>query len=471
MSEPVSRKSRAALLTREQTMSLLSTACDIALVVDSQGRIRDVSTRGGDVGAVLGAGKRWVGRKWADLVVPDSQSKIVALIGDGQTRPPVDAPTKWRHVNYVARKSAPDTPVLHAAVSLSEDGDIIVFGRDLRTVATLQRRLTDAQFAFEAEVTRVRVAEQRYRALFQALPEPVVILDGRDARVMDANAAAQAVFDVAGPRSTARAATELVAPSARRALEAAISSARGARREEILDASPAGRKTTLRLSILSAGQAPDAPVFLRATPIASGDRLSSADDLGAAAPDALAATGQDGRIRRVNMAFAELAQIPTPELAAGEPIERWLGRDGVDADVLLATLRQRGAVRHYATVMRGDRGAMREVEINAQARPDAMGHVLAVRIVEGRMGTPPRQRDRDAGRTPAQLAELIGRVTLKELVRESTDAIERMCIEAALELARDNRAAAAEMLGLSRQSLYVKLHRYGLTEAEGPEDG
>jgi DNA-binding protein Fis len=28
----------------------------------------------------------------------------------------------------------------------------------------------------------------------------------------------------------------------------------------------------------------------------------------------------------------------------------------------------------------------------------------------------------------------------------------------------DNRASAAEMLGLSRQSLYVKLRRYGLAE-------
>jgi DNA-binding NtrC family response regulator len=47
-------------------------------------------------------------------------------------------------------------------------------------------------------------------------------------------------------------------------------------------------------------------------------------------------------------------------------------------------------------------------------------------------------------------------------VRETTDLIERLCIEAALELTHDNRASAAEMLGLSRQSLYVKLHRYGL---------
>ena len=40
--------------------------------------------------------------------------------------------------------------------------------------------------------------------------------------------------------------------------------------------------------------------------------------------------------------------------------------------------------------------------------------------------------------------------------------IERLCIEAALSYTSDNRASAAEILGLSRQSLYSKLHRYGL---------
>ena len=68
-----------------------------------------------------------------------------------------------------------------------------------------------------------------------------------------------------------------------------------------------------------------------------------------------------------------------------------------------------------------------------------------------------------------QLTERIGHVALKELVREATDVIEKLCIEAALERTGDNRASAAELLGLSRQSLYVKLHRYGLGHlAEAP---
>ncbi len=69
---------------------------------------------------------------------------------------------------------------------------------------------------------------------------------------------------------------------------------------------------------------------------------------------------------------------------------------------------------------------------------------------------------RPLSRSVEQLTELIGRVSLKDLVRESTEVIERLAIEAALELTNDNRASAAEMLGLSRQSLYVKMHRYGI---------
>ena len=69
---------------------------------------------------------------------------------------------------------------------------------------------------------------------------------------------------------------------------------------------------------------------------------------------------------------------------------------------------------------------------------------------------------RDIPRSVEQLTELVGRMSLKEIVRESTDLVERLCIEAALSYTSDNRASAAEILGVSRQSLYSKLHRHGL---------
>jgi DNA-binding NtrC family response regulator len=56
------------------------------------------------------------------------------------------------------------------------------------------------------------------------------------------------------------------------------------------------------------------------------------------------------------------------------------------------------------------------------------------------------------------------------LVRNTSAVVERACIEQALRDAHGNRTAAADALGLSRQSLYAKLERYGLQEARDPEE-
>jgi DNA-binding NtrC family response regulator len=81
-----------------------------------------------------------------------------------------------------------------------------------------------------------------------------------------------------------------------------------------------------------------------------------------------------------------------------------------------------------------------------------------VRQAPQRAAAPDAQRHRSA----EEIKQLIGRMSLKDLVRETADVIERMSIEAALDLTKDNRASAADLLGLSRQSLYIKLRRYGL---------
>jgi transcriptional regulator with PAS, ATPase and Fis domain len=70
------------------------------------------------------------------------------------------------------------------------------------------------------------------------------------------------------------------------------------------------------------------------------------------------------------------------------------------------------------------------------------------------------------GQPAEQLRALVGRISLKEIIRESAELIEKLCIEAALDVSGNNRAAAAQLLGLSRQSLYSKMRRYSLAEFE-----
>ncbi len=169
---------------------------------------------------------------------------------------------------------------------------------------------------------------------------------------------------------------------------------------------------------------------------------------------------------KANLAFLEMAQLNSAEQSRGELLDRWLGRAGVDFSVALANLRQNGSIKLFATGLRGEYGAMAEVEVSAVSLADSEdkpGFGFAIRNVEKRLSAAASSQ-RELPRSVAQLTELIGRVPLRDLVRETTDVIEKLSIEAALELTGDNRASAAEMLGLSRQSLYVKLRRFGLAE-------
>ena len=53
---------------------------------------------------------------------------------------------------------------------------------------------------------------------------------------------------------------------------------------------------------------------------------------------------------------------------------------------------------------------------------------------------------------------------MKELVAQTGDIAERICLETALNLTNNNKVAAAELLSLSRQSLYVKLRKHNLLD-------
>jgi len=126
-------------------------------------------------------------------------------------------------------------------------------------------------------------------------------------------------------------------------------------------------------------------------------------------------------------------------------------------------------VRHFATEVRTLSGLTLPVEISAVSlnRREPM-YAFFLRDIERRHPGASPVTQSLAG-TLADISQLVGRRPIKDMVGETVDTIERMCIESALELTHDNRASAAEMLGLSRQSLYVKLRRFSMIAENDPD--
>ncbi|KAA6182832.1 transcriptional regulator PpsR [Thiohalocapsa marina] len=452
-------------VNHETLAYLIASASDIALVLDTEGTILDLAFGSDELSADIA--DDWIGRRWGDTVTPESRPRIEALIADALSDA---AANNWRQVDHPSVNGA-DLPVRYLATRLGDRPQLIAVGRSLQGIAALQQRLVDAQQSLERDYWRLRQLETRYRLLFRSASDAIVIVDPDTGKVVEANPAAAVLLAADARRLVGRGFTEGFDEPGARAIQSLVAGVRAA-----------GRANDIRARLRSGAefQVSAAPVrqenasliLLRLSPISSrGDnegptkphsRLARIVDR---APDGIVLTSQDGRILSANAAFLELAQATSEDQIRGESLDRWLGRPGVDLNVLIANLRQHEAVRLFATTIRSEFGSSSEVEISAVSVPNgdqpSLGFII--RNVDRRV-SPDTRSEGALPRSIEHLSELVGRVPLKEVVRESTDMIERLCIEAALELTGDNRASAAELLGLSRQSLYVKLRRYGLTE-------
>ncbi|MBY0295826.1 MAG: transcriptional regulator PpsR [Methylobacterium sp.] len=448
---------------------LVAAATDLSLVVDRDGVIRD-ATFGADGLADDGAA-RWLGRRWIDTVTVESRPKIAELLDDAAP----GTVTRWRQVNHPS-VSGIDLPIRYSTLRLPREGQILAIGRDLRAVAALQRRLAESQQALERDYARLRSAETRYRVLFQLAGEAVLIVDAATRRIAEINPAAARLLGRSAKRIVGQDFVDLFEPEGGKAVQALLVGLRLTGQAEDLSVRLAHRRGEARVAAALFRQDAGTSILVRLNLVAPVAAQPAAARTGAldvieAMPEGFVVTDRDRRIIGANAAFLDLAQLAAEQQAKGELLDRWLGREGSEIGALFATLIEHGSVRHFTTVMRGEFGVVEEVEVAGVSVPGGEKPCLGLTIrTLPRRIAPTSAGGRELPRSVEQMTELVGRVSMKTLVRETTDLIERLCIEAALRITQDNRASAAEMLGLSRQGFYAKLRRYGLGDLDGNED-
>ena len=345
--------------------------------------------------------------------------------------------------------------------------------------ADAQRRLLDAQASIDRDYARLRELETRYRYLLHASSDAILLFDATNRRIFEVNPAACHRLTTSAAALVGASITTVVAPESEATLTRRLDGL-------VAGADAESFNITMRdggvvSAVASLFRQDGIPVFMlhvdpssaRSKPHA---REGASDtrfvDYFAATPDAMVLTDRGGKIVQANAAFLDLVQIATERQVRGASLGRWLGRTSVDLGVLVTNLRQRGAIKLFATHLRAEHGALTEVEISAVALGAGEDGMLGfgIRDVGRRLPTNAQSRD-DLPKSVSQLTELVGRLPMKDIVGNTAGLIEQMCIRAALELTRDNRVAAAELLGLSRQSLYVKLRRYDLLDAGTDEAG
>lgn len=454
------------VIAPDHLTEILASTADICLLVSPTLRI--VSVMVNRAHRSHGQLSDWEGTQLTEVLTEESRRKLLDRVADlASGRVSVVA-----ELNHGTLHTW-DFPVRYAMHRIGPDGSILMLGRDLRPLAEVQQQLVAAQLALERDYEAQREMDTRYRVLMEMSRDPIMLVSMSSGRIADLNPAAALLLG--GTRA------ELVGAAVAQEFD-------GRRRGEFIEAlaTVAAADTAAPMEVTarrSQRRVLVAPRLFRAAGerillclIDPADRKSGAGDeladnlhrLYHEGSDGIVFADGEGVIRAANEAFLNLTDASGIAAVRGRSIADFLVRGQVDLRVLLDNVKRTGQLRLYATRLTTDFSGQIAVELSASWLNDRPNPILVMVV-------------RDASRADAlrragpgmpdegsrSVMELVGSSTLKDIVAETTDVIEKMCIETALELTRNNRVAAADMLGLSRQSLYVKLRKFGLLNKDG----
>jgi len=441
---------------------------DVTLLLDMDGVIREAT-----LSASLSNENvdEWLGKAWSDIV-DRGGDKIERMMLDTKR----SGLSAFRQITQ-RFPSGLEVPMEFTTVLLGGRAALLAIGKNPQAVAELQARLISAQQTIERDYWKLREVETRYRLVIEDSNEAVLLARVADLRIMEANRAAALALAASVRRKEGLVGCEFlqeIAPKDRKAVDAMLRRVRdqGKAPGIVIHVGADSVPWMLRGSLMTSEST---PVFLlQMTPMGASFVKTpfEHEDLEAlldALPDAIATITEDGELRRANQAFLELVEIGSKEAVRGKSLSRWLSRPGADLGVLISNVQRHGAVRLLSTAIQGELGTETEIEISAAGLGAGDDKLIAIviRNVARRLSNGP---EADQLRTAlASLNEAVGKTPLRKLVKSTVEVVEQHYVRAALQLADGNRTSAAEILGLSRQSLYAKLDRYNLEETDSEE--
>lgn len=447
--------------------SIISEIADLAIVISDSGAILSVLVNPlQDFRVQI---ESWEGKDVRETVAPESATKLDARLTDFLENGPTHRAIELNHVDG---KTGWDFPIRYTLHRIGPDGSILMLGRDLRPIAEMQQQLVKAQIALEQDYEAQRESDARFRMLMERTSEAFVIVSLQTGRITDANNVAAGLMAMTREElADAQFAPQFELRKRGDLVEALNAQAILDRPMPVLVTS---RKSGAMLRIV--------PSMFRA----SGERLLMCriepEDQGATVadsltsnlaslyqqgPDAIVFTDADGSVLAANESFLDLIEAAHDLNVKGRSLGDYLMRGSVDHKVLTENAARTGRMRAYPTKILGAFGTPRGVEIAVTCIQAGSTTIFAHVIRDtNRTDTIRPVRTPVTDDNVRSVMELVGSASLKDIVAETTNVVEKMCIETAVELTMNNRVAAAEMLGLSRQSLYVKLRKYGILSRE-----
>jgi transcriptional regulator PpsR len=450
--------------------SLLAHSVDIVLVLDENGVIEQVIDGSKPINPKT---QVLLGKKWIDTVAVDSQPKVNALLKTVRG----NEEQNWRQVNQEFGDST-SIPVQFSALFFEQQNKLIAIGKDLTSISSLQQKLVQSQQEIERDYASLHAIQHRYLQLFNSIDQAYLIIDSVTLRILEVNKAAGfLVGDL--KKIQGKLFTNLFPSKDYELIQEYLSETKPGIMQSSIQTTLENLKENVEVSSVLLREGNHNICLVTIKPKTSSAQVSNLSDQSTLVSQAIEefqdgfiVCSSNGIILTANNTFLTMSQSTQKESIFGKSFEQWLGRASVDLKIILGTVREHGVIKDYATTITADDGSSpQNVLVSATSFNNGKLSVIAMNLhpVSKTVRESPNKSD-NLGKNAKELTQLVGKVPLKKIVTETTDIIEKLCILAALELTMSNRASAAELLGLSRQGLYIKMRRFGIIDSDASED-
>lgn len=447
--------------------NILATSSDIAVMIDQNGTIKSVLVNQAE--QYYGDLSHWEGKNITKFLTRESIPKFEGALDKLNSGKTILHSIELNHQDNARWQF----PVRYNAHLVGQNNNVLLLGRDLRTISETQQQLVKAQIAVEKSHEERKEYDAHYRSLFSTASEPIFVLDAKTGIIRQANPAACTLLSQDIETLPGQSFSKFIANKDKKDLNDRMAMAAMSRTNLSVTVSQRRQDVEAHLHPViyraSGQQVLLVRMSLRIDEIPQNDTLSqNLIALYKNGTDGIVFTNQNGLITYVNESFLELINAAQGSEIVGRSLGDFLSKGQIDLAVMLENVQRSGRMRIYSTDLQNDFGLKTAVEVSmTKISSDTAEQISFVirEISRAEQQEPIRPTISSSNNSPS-VTELVGSASLKEIVAETTDVIETICIQTAIETTNNNKAAAAEMLGLSRQSLYVKLHKYGLVDSE-----
>lgn len=453
-------------LSNNELSHIAQASADISFVLDDSGSIQYIYSHNQSL--IKQIPDDLIGRLWIDVVESDSRKKVQYLLDDAN----LNQVSKFRQINLTSNEKNLSLPIMCASIKALSNQKIIVIGRNLAEVAQLQQDLVAAQKKISQNYLQINQLEERFRSIFEIGTESIIILQADGGYpIVEMNGNAIKRLLIAKNQYTGKSFLSLLPADELSKVTGFFQEMLETSESKDLDVSFVG-DTKIRISaslFINSGK-PHLLLNLKPIELVQSAQLLESDSLTVKAIEnnsyGFVVCTPEGLILKANKAFIKLSNAKGEQELIGTAIQNYLGSETADFNQMMQSLKGKASAQSCVSSINNKNSGIKLVDISAVSVAHSRACVgMIFRQMDSRQNKDKRI-DKKLVRSSEELSMLVGKVPLKDILTETTDLIEQLCIKAALDLSNDNRVSASEILGLSRQSLYIKLRKYGLVDSD-----